>query len=88
MSYSEERIPGAWRTPGGERLYRSERSILAPPPGAGEHRGVTPRVVFPTGWDVRSATTIDLYYGMVDSRIGVARTCLPHLLTSSWGQAA
>jgi predicted GH43/DUF377 family glycosyl hydrolase len=68
-------------------LYRSERSILAPRVPA-EHSGVTPRVVFPTGWDVRSATTIDLYYGMADSRIGVARTCLPHLLTSSWGLAA
>ena len=68
-------------------LYRSERSILAPRVPA-EQSGVTPHVVFPTGWDVRSATTIDLYYGMADSRIGVARTYLPQLLTSPWGQAA
>jgi beta-1,2-mannobiose phosphorylase / 1,2-beta-oligomannan phosphorylase len=68
-------------------LYRSGRSILAPRVPA-EHHGVTPRVVFPTGWDVRSDTTIDLYYGMADSCIGVARTCLTHLLTSPWGQAA
>jgi beta-1,2-mannobiose phosphorylase / 1,2-beta-oligomannan phosphorylase len=68
-------------------LYRSGRSILAPRVPA-EHHGVTPRVVFPTGWDVRSDNTIDLYYGMADSRIGVARTCLTHLLTSPWGQAA
>jgi beta-1,2-mannobiose phosphorylase / 1,2-beta-oligomannan phosphorylase len=68
-------------------LYRSRRSILAPRVPA-EHSGVTPHVVFPTGWDVRSQTTIDLYYGMADSRIGVARTCLPQLLTAAWGQAA
>ena len=68
-------------------LYRSGRSILAPRVRA-EHSGVTPHVVFPTGWDVRSETTVDLYYGMADSRIGVARTCLPQLLTAPWGQAA
>jgi predicted GH43/DUF377 family glycosyl hydrolase len=68
-------------------LYRSGRSLLAPRVRA-EHSGVTPHVVFPTGWDVRSQSTIDLYYGMADSRIGVARTCLPQLLTSAWGQAA
>jgi predicted GH43/DUF377 family glycosyl hydrolase len=68
-------------------LYRSGHSILAPRV-PGERIGVVPRVVFPTGWDVRSETTIDLYYGMADSRIGVARTCLPELLTSPWGQAA
>jgi predicted GH43/DUF377 family glycosyl hydrolase len=68
-------------------LYRSGRSLLAPRVPA-EHSGVTPHVVFPTGWDVRSQTTIDLYYGMADSRIGVARTYLPQLLTAAWGQAA
>jgi predicted GH43/DUF377 family glycosyl hydrolase len=68
-------------------LYRSGRSLLAPRVRA-EHSGVTPHVVFPTGWDVRSPTTIDLYYGMADSRIGVARTCLPQLLTALWEQAA
>src|SRR5437763_609721 len=68
-------------------LYRSGRSLLAPQ-GRAEHCGVSPHVVFPTGWDVRSQTTVDLYYGMADSRIGVARTCLPQLLTASWGQAA
>jgi predicted GH43/DUF377 family glycosyl hydrolase len=68
-------------------LYRSGRSILAPRVQA-EHSGVTPHVVFPTGWDVRSDSTIDLYYGMADSRIGVARSCLPQLLAAAWGQAA
>ena len=68
-------------------LYRSGRSLLGPRVRA-EHSGVTPHVVFPTGWDVRSPTTIDLYYGMADSRIGVARTCLPQLLTAPWEQAA
>ena len=68
-------------------LYRSGRSLLAPRVRA-EHSGVTPHVVFPTGWDVRSQTTIDLYYGMADSRIGVARTGLPQLLTAPWEQAA
>ena len=68
-------------------LYRSGRSLLAPRVRA-EHSGVTPHVVFPTGWDVRSPTTIDLYYGMADSRIGVARTGLPQLLTAPCEQAA
>jgi predicted GH43/DUF377 family glycosyl hydrolase len=44
--------------------------------------------VFPTGWDLLSANTVDLYYGMADSRIGVARSCLPQLLAAAWGQAA
>jgi predicted GH43/DUF377 family glycosyl hydrolase len=56
-------------------LYRSARSLLAPEV-AGERIGVVPRVVFPTGLDARPDGTQDLYYGMADSRIGVARLWL------------
>ena len=55
-------------------LYRSARSILAPQVAA-ERLGVVPRVVFPTGLDARADGTLDIYYGMADSRIGVARAC-------------
>ena len=53
-------------------LYRSGRSILAPQ-AAAECLGVVPRVVFPTGVDARPDGTLDAYYGMADTRIGVAR---------------
>jgi beta-1,2-mannobiose phosphorylase / 1,2-beta-oligomannan phosphorylase len=62
-------------------LYRSARSILAPQVAA-ERLGVVPRVVFPTGLDVRADGTLDIYYGMADSRIGVARACAGELLGS------
>jgi predicted GH43/DUF377 family glycosyl hydrolase len=52
--------------------YRSAQSILAPRLAA-ECEGVVPRVVFPTGVDARADGTLDVYYGMADSRIGVAR---------------
>jgi predicted GH43/DUF377 family glycosyl hydrolase len=45
--------------------------------------GVVPRVVFPTGVDVQGHDTLDVYYGMADSRIGVARASLADLLTPS-----
>jgi len=61
-------------------LYRSRDSILAP--GTGEATGVVPGVVFPTGVDVRENGRIDIYYGMADYCIGVARTTLPHLLAA------
>jgi predicted GH43/DUF377 family glycosyl hydrolase len=53
-------------------LYRSAHSVLEPQL-AGEREGVVPEVVFPTGVDVRPDGVLDVYYGMADSRIGVAR---------------
>jgi beta-1,2-mannobiose phosphorylase / 1,2-beta-oligomannan phosphorylase len=38
-----------------------------------EREGIVPNVVFPTGIDVRDDGSADVYYGMADSRIGVAR---------------
>jgi predicted GH43/DUF377 family glycosyl hydrolase len=54
-------------------LYRSAHSVLKPRLAA-EHEGMVPRVVFPTGVDVQPDGALDVYYGMADSRIGVART--------------
>jgi predicted GH43/DUF377 family glycosyl hydrolase len=53
-------------------LYRSAHSVLEPQLAA-EREGVVPEVVFPTGVDARPDGALDLYYGMADSRIGVAR---------------
>jgi beta-1,2-mannobiose phosphorylase / 1,2-beta-oligomannan phosphorylase len=63
-------------------LYRSAHPILEPRVAA-ERNGVVPRVVFPTGVDVQGNDTLDVYYGMADSRIGVARASLADLLTPS-----
>lgn len=60
--------------------YRSTRSFLAPRALA-ERIGVVPRVVFPTGLDARDDGVVDIYYGMADSRIGVARTSVASLLS-------
>jgi predicted GH43/DUF377 family glycosyl hydrolase len=38
-----------------------------------ERAGIVPNVVFPTALDDRADGTADVYYGMADSRIGVAR---------------
>jgi predicted GH43/DUF377 family glycosyl hydrolase len=56
-------------------LYRSPRSLLSPQVPA-ECEGVVPRVVFPTGLDVRPDGALDVYYGMADRCIGVARASL------------
>jgi beta-1,2-mannobiose phosphorylase / 1,2-beta-oligomannan phosphorylase len=68
-------------------LYRSARSVLEPRL-ATECEGVVPRVVFPAGVDVRPDGELDVYYGMADSRIGVARACLADLLTPAHVRAA
>jgi predicted GH43/DUF377 family glycosyl hydrolase len=68
-------------------LYRSARSILQPRTRA-ERKGIVPRVVFPTGVDVREDGALDVYYGMADSRIGVARATLTGLLSTAMAQAA
>ena len=68
-------------------LYRSAESILAPE-AAAERLGVVPRVVFPTGLDARPDGALDVYYGMADSRIGVARAWLDNLLAPARAQSA
>jgi predicted GH43/DUF377 family glycosyl hydrolase len=68
-------------------LYRSTRPILEPRVAA-ERMGVVPRVVFPTGVDVQGHDTLDVYYGMADSRIGVARAAITDLLRSAVAPAA
>jgi predicted GH43/DUF377 family glycosyl hydrolase len=51
-----------------------------------EHDGAVANVVFPTGIDRRddigSPDRFDVYYGMADYRIGVARLDLPDFLPS------
>jgi predicted GH43/DUF377 family glycosyl hydrolase len=56
-------------------LYRSKTPVLEPEKHAEQH-GIVPNVVFPTAVDVRPGGRIDVYYGMADSRIGVAKTTL------------
>ena len=68
-------------------LYRSAESILAPE-AAAERLGVVPRVVFPTGLDARPDGLLDIYYGMADTRIGVARAWLDDLLVPTRAQSA
>jgi predicted GH43/DUF377 family glycosyl hydrolase len=57
-------------------LYRSEEPILEPE-WETERLGVVDNVVFPTAIDDRSSGRIDVYYGMADARIGVARLGVP-----------
>jgi predicted GH43/DUF377 family glycosyl hydrolase len=61
-------------------LYRSPRSLLTPE-WPEEREGNIPNVVFPTGIDQRPDAAdpegYDVYYGMADTRIGVARLHLP-----------
>jgi predicted GH43/DUF377 family glycosyl hydrolase len=52
--------------------FRSPEPILAPGT-ADEREGLVNNVVFPTGADLRGPR-LDVYYGMADSRIGVATT--------------
>ncbi|BBO33419.1 glycosidase [Lacipirellula parvula] len=63
-----------------EILHRSEEPVLTPLLPH-ERSGTVPNVVFPTGIDRRDdlglPDRIDVYYGMADSRIGVARLDLP-----------
>ena len=44
-----------------------------------------PNVVFPTGVDTPRAGVIDVYYGLADARIGVARLTLPTSLPGASG---
>ena len=66
-----------------EILYRSAAPILTPSLPE-EQSGTVADVVFPTGIDRRtdlnSPNRFDVYYGMADDRIGVARLDLPDAL--------
>ena len=63
--------------------YRSEEPVLSPAL-PNERIGMIPNVVFPTGIDRRDDLGLpdrfDVYYGMADSRIGVARLDMPEVL--------
>ena len=60
--------------------YRSPEPVLTPDLPQ-ERRGAVANVVFPTGIDRRDdlgmSDRFDVYYGMADDRIGVARLDLP-----------
>jgi beta-1,2-mannobiose phosphorylase / 1,2-beta-oligomannan phosphorylase len=60
-------------------VYRSPTSLLSPETEE-ERAGIVPNVVFPTGIDARENGRVDIYYGMADSAIGVARLDLPSTL--------
>ena len=57
--------------------YRSPRPILEPELAEELGGGVAGGVVFPTGLDDHGDGRIDVYYGMGDSLIGVARLRVP-----------
>ena len=63
--------------------YRSIHPVLNPIMPQ-ERYGIVPNVVFPTGIDRRDdigmPNRFDVYYGMADARIGVARLDLPDIL--------
>ena len=63
--------------------YRSAEPVLTPELPQ-ERRGTVANVVFPTGIDRRddigSPERFDIYYGMADCRIGVARLNVPDVL--------
>jgi predicted GH43/DUF377 family glycosyl hydrolase len=65
--------------------YRSPEPALTPE-SPEELRGTIANVVFPTGIDRRddlgTPDRFDVYYGMADSRIGVARLTIPEHLPS------
>jgi len=65
-------------------LYRSAQPVLAPLLPQ-ERQGTIANVVFPTGIDRRDDLGLpdrfDIYYGMADNRIGVARLGLPEQLS-------
>ena len=68
-------------------LYRSPQPVLEPG-HRGEQEGIVPNVVFPTAVDVRDDGRLDVYYGMADSRIGVATTVVPAHLPGDGHQSS
>ncbi|MEP7243896.1 MAG: glycosidase [Gammaproteobacteria bacterium] len=71
-------------------LYRSIEPVLTPALPQERH-GTVSNVVFPTGIDRRddlgTPDRFDVYYGMADSRIGVARLTVPEHLSTSGAEA-
>ena len=71
--------------------YRSAEPVLKPE-GPAERHGIIANVVFPTGIDrrddLRLPDRFDVYYGMADDRIGVARLNLPSMLPTGKGSDA
>jgi predicted GH43/DUF377 family glycosyl hydrolase len=67
-------------------VYRSPEPVLVPE-GPLESHGTVDDVVFPTGIDRRddlgAPHRFDIYYGMADDRIGVARLDVPETLPAS-----
>ncbi len=61
-------------------VYRSAQPVLEPEK-QDEQEGIVPNVVFPTAIDRREDNGVDVYYGMADSRIGVAKTTIPQSLS-------
>lgn len=59
--------------------YRSPEPVLGPVEHEELH-GIVPNVVFPTAVDERENGRLDVYYGMADSRIGVASMTMPSAL--------
>ena len=69
--------------PDGRIIYRSPEPVLVPEGLLGLH-GAIDNVVFPTGVnrrdDLGTPDRFDVYYGMADDRIGVARLDVPATL--------
>jgi predicted GH43/DUF377 family glycosyl hydrolase len=63
-------------------VYRSAKPIFVPEADE-ERAGIVPNVVFPTGIDVREHGRVDIYYGMADTTIGLARLDIPVQLDES-----
>ena len=82
LSYSAGVMVLAKHHPG-KILYRSAKPVLTPTLPHERH-GTVANVVFPTGIDRRddigAPDRFDVYYGMADNRIGVARLDLPDCL--------
>jgi beta-1,2-mannobiose phosphorylase / 1,2-beta-oligomannan phosphorylase len=70
-------------------IYRSPKPVLVPE-GSLEIHGTVNNVVFPTGIDRRDdlgmPNRFDVYYGMADDRIGVARLDVPATLPQDGAQ--
>ena len=67
-------------------IYRSKKPVLSPKLES-EKIGTVGNVVFPTGTDRRDdigqPNRIDVYYGMADNKIGVAKMTIPEHLPKS-----
>lgn len=88
LRYSAGVMVLSQQNPGNIR-YRSSEPVLTPELPQ-ERNGAVANVVFPTAIDRRddigSASRLDVYYGMADSRIGVARLDVPEHLPGERGR--